>query len=222
MRIILLGDSTIANYDIGRYPQVGWGQIFPRYIKKEVEVLNFGKGGASSRNFYEEGNFSKAMMYLNKHDYVIIQFGHNDQKSEPERQTDPFTSYQDYLKMMIKEIRRLGGIPILLTSITRRNFNEFGELEKSIHKEFPKAMLDLSVKEKIETLDIYEKTWTSISNLGVNNSRKLFMNLKKDLYPNYPLGLNDNTHLTYEGGIWATEIIVEALKEKNLLTEYFI
>jgi lysophospholipase L1-like esterase len=129
MKIILLGDSTIQTYPADRYPQTGWGQVFPRFLKREVEVLNFGKGGCSTKSFHDEGRLKSALTYLKAGDYVFIQFGHNDQKFEVYRKTEPFTSYLDYLKIYLNEIKNKGGNPVLLSSIYRRHFdaNSFGK-----------------------------------------------------------------------------------------------
>jgi pectinesterase len=119
VRIVLVGDSTVTN-------EGGWGGAFARRLAPGVECLNHAKGGSSSRSFYG-GRWTKAL--ADKPDYVLIQFGHNDQPGKgPQRETDAATTYRDFLRKYIDEARAVGAKPILVTSVVRRQFDPDGSL----------------------------------------------------------------------------------------------
>ncbi|WP_345531780.1 GDSL-type esterase/lipase family protein [Viridibacterium curvum] len=77
----LLGDSTMTTYTEDRRPQYGWGEKLGMFFNGSVTIKNWAAGGRSSRSFYyETGKWDAAKAAINTGDYVIIQFGHNDQK----------------------------------------------------------------------------------------------------------------------------------------------
>jgi lysophospholipase L1-like esterase len=218
--IILLGDSTIQNYPLERYPRVGWGQVFPRYLRKEVEVLNFGVGGSSTKSFLEGGHLDQALKYLKPGVYVFIQFGHNDEKWD-QRHTEPFGSYQDNLRTFIQKVRERGGIPLLLTPIYRRHFED-NVLRANVHGDYPQAMKALAQAETCPCLDLCEASYRSLLKIGEANSKSLYLNLEPGIYPNYPEGVSDNSHLSLAGGHWICNLVITALNEQNLLQDFIL
>ena len=96
-RILIVGDSTAQTNDITSYPQTGWGQTLSLFLKKETLVLNFAKNGQSSKSFLDSGLFTPVKRHLSQGDILLIQFGHNDQKADVTRHTDPETTYKEYL-----------------------------------------------------------------------------------------------------------------------------
>jgi lysophospholipase L1-like esterase len=120
-RIVLVGDSTVAS-------GTGWGDAFAKLLSPEVECVNLGRGGRSSKSYRDEGHWGKALEA--KPAWVLIQFGHNDQPGKgPERETDPKTTYRENLLRYIAEARAAGAKPVLVTSLTRRNFNPQGKID---------------------------------------------------------------------------------------------
>ena len=120
-RIVLVGDSTVAS-------QTGWGDGLLKLLKPGVEGINMGRGGRSSKSYRSEGWWEKALAA--KPDWVLIQFGHNDQPGKgPERETDPATTFRENLKRYVAETREAGAKPVIVTSLTRRNFNARGKIE---------------------------------------------------------------------------------------------
>ena len=91
----------------------GWGQMIGRYFTDSVNVVNEARNGRSSKSFIDEGHLNRVMDVMQEGDYLLIQFGHNDQKPEPGRRTEPFSTYQMYLKMYIDAARDAGATPIL-------------------------------------------------------------------------------------------------------------
>mgnify|MGYP001208954273 CR=1 FL=1 len=218
--IILLGDSTIQNYPLDRYPRVGWGQVFPRYLHTEVEVLNFGVGGSSTKSFLEEGHFAYALKFIRPGNYVFIQFGHNDKKLDV-RHTEAFGSYQDNISYYVQTIRQYGGLPILLTPVYRRHF-EGNILKTNVHGDYPEAMKAIAREESCPCLDICEASYRSLNKIGEVNSKSLYLHLDPGVHPNYPNGICDNSHLSLAGGHWICNLVITALNEQNLLQDFIL
>jgi len=113
--IALVGDSTVTS-------RAGWGKAFADRFDNRVKLINFAVGGRSSKSFYNENRLPDVL--ASKPDYVFIQFGHNDQPGKgPDRETDPSSTFRDYLRLYVKEFQSIGAKPILLSSVTRRTFD---------------------------------------------------------------------------------------------------
>ncbi len=199
--IFLAGDSTVATNYIDTYPQAGWGQALYLYLPAGTEVRNFAKNGTSSRSFIEEGLLSVIDAEMKAGDFLLVQFGHNDQKKEAERHTDPFTSYREYLSIYIEAARFKGATPILVTSMYRRHFDADGKLKPNVHSGYPEAMKELGARLGVGVIDLCEASRELIESLGDAESKKYFMHIKPGEYGHYPKGLEDDTHLRHEGAI---------------------
>lgn len=119
-KIILVGDSTMA-------PHSGWASSFcANHVKSSVACLNLGRGGRSTRSYRAEGSWAIALDEARvpgyRATYVLIQFGHNDQSTRPERWTEMRTEFPENLRRFVTEVREAGAIPVLLTPLTRREF----------------------------------------------------------------------------------------------------
>ena len=121
--IFMIGDSTMANKKIdGGNPERGWGMILPGFFSENIRIDNHAANGRSSRSFISEGRWEKVISKVKKGDYVFIQFGHNDEKADSTRHTDPGSTFDEILRRYVNETRAKGGIPVLFNSIVRRNF----------------------------------------------------------------------------------------------------
>ena len=218
-KIYLIGDSTCHTNNSDTYPQTGWGQVFGDYINNTYEVVNLAQNGRSSKSFKDEGWFEVVERNIDKGDYLFIQFGHNDEKDDELRHTDPYSTYQENLLYYINVARNKGATPILLSSIYRRHFDNNGKIEEYCHKEYPNAMKELSLRENVVYLDICEKTKQMLIELGDENSKELFMNFDKGMYKNYPDGKNDDTHLREKGARKVVLLIIEEIKKIPQLRE---
>src|SRR2546428_11891772 len=121
--IVLAGDSTVTD-------NAGWGKGFANAMKDDVEVINLSKGGRSSSSFIKEGSWKKALDL--KPDYVLIQFGHNDQPGHGDRETDPQTTYKQYMTQYVDEAKAAGIKPVLVTSLSRRQWTADGKIKSSL------------------------------------------------------------------------------------------
>ena len=131
--IYLVGDSTMANKPLaGGNPERGWGQMLPGFLSEEITVDNHAVNGRSSKSFIDQGRWDAVLGLIRKGDYVFIQFGHNDEKADPDRHTDPGSTFDDNLRRMVREARQKGGIPVLFNSIVRRNFGSAEEAATAV------------------------------------------------------------------------------------------
>lgn len=212
-RIFLAGDSTVAYNDISTYPQAGWGQMIHLYLQDDIEVINHAKNGRSSKSFITEERLDKIDQEISEGDFLFIQFGHNDQKEDEERRTEPYTSYQEHLTKYIEVARAHQAVPVLVTSLYRRHFDENGMLKDQVHGEYPNAMKDLAEKLNVPCIDLCEKSRVFLAELGDAESKKLFMNLAPNEYVSCIEGKEDNTHLKHEGALKIAGLVAEGIKE---------
>jgi lysophospholipase L1-like esterase len=115
VKIVLVGDSTVN-------AEGGWGKGFCEIVTPNVTCVNEALNGRSSKSFIDEGAWAKAL--ADKGDYYLIQFGHNDQKKDVERATYPETTYAAYIRRYIRDTRAIGAVPVIVTSLSRRNYRD--------------------------------------------------------------------------------------------------
>src|SRR5947209_5376904 len=124
VRIFMIGDSTMANKPLEDNPERGWGQLFPNYFTSDVEIKNYAVNGRSTKSFIKEGRWDSVMNQLQKGDWVMIQFGHNDSKKEDSnRYAAPQTLYRANLMRFVNDARNKGANPLLITPVMRRKFD---------------------------------------------------------------------------------------------------
>lgn len=222
-RIITLGDSTMQFNNFLKFPQTGWPQALERFVRPDVEILNFAVNGKSTKNFISLQLFDRALKNIRESDLVLIEFGHNDVKKEDlTRYTEPFGEYQQNLKYMVECCKRKGADVILLTSIVERYFDENGIIKDSLHLEYTKAMKALAEQMSIPCIDMYGLTKKRVGEEGEENSKRFYMNFPPGLYDSYPNGLEDNTHLRYEGAFMVAKCFYEEIINLGLYTDLFI
>lgn len=212
MKIFLAGDSTMQFNDYSTYPQVGWGQILTQFVKREVEIINVARNGRSTKSFIDEGRLDIIKSQISKGDILIVQFGHNDEKiQDPNRYTSPFNTYQENLLKFIDVARSVGAYPIILTPVSRRKFNN-GVLDPNTHKDYPKAAIELAIKENVKYIDISSKTAKLLEELGDERSKKLYMNFDANTYLYHKDESRDDTHLRYDGGFVVAKMVADGIK----------
>lgn len=213
--VFIAGDSTACNYDAARAPRTGWGQVLQNFFTDDIIVQNFAVSGRSSKSFIEEGHLNKIVNLIKPNDYLLIQFGHNDQKTgDTARYTDPKSTFKTYLTQYVNEARAKGAIPVLVTPVNRYKFS--GSHLVPTHGEYPQAMIDLGKELNVPVIDITEKSKQLFETLGPEKTFKLFLNLDPGESPNYPKGVKDNTHFALSGATEIAKLVVEGIKESNL------
>lgn len=213
-RIFLIGDSTMANKDPAVAPETGWGMVFPQYI--DLEVKNHAVNGRSTKSFRTLGHWSKVYEQLRPGDWVFIQFGHNDAKeSDTSRYAPAHTDFKKNLVRYINEIKSKGALPLLITPVMRRNFDDHGNFVDQ-HGDYPTVVKQLGKELKVPVLDLHAKSKEVIVQHGVQESKKLFLNLDKNVWPHYPEGKEDNTHFTPYGASIMASLVAGGIRELNL------
>ncbi|KAI5063425.1 hypothetical protein GOP47_0021972 [Adiantum capillus-veneris] len=185
-------------------------------------VRNAAAAGRSSKSFYDQKLWDAAKSnYLSAGDYVFIQFGHNDQKKDSARHTDPFTTYQEYLTIYVKDTRAAMANPVLLTPISRAVWHD-GTLEQSLG-DYPAAMRQLAAKLNVPLIDMNVDTMALFSKLGEEfTQNNLFMFLPAGKYPNYPNGIKDKTHLQEAGAKQVAALVAQGIAKANLPIKAYV
>ena len=223
--IFWAADSTVQTNDITTYPQTGIGQVFSLFLKEDVAVKNHAKNGRSTKSFIDEGRLKKIDEEIQAGDFLFIQFGHNDEKTEdPTRYTEPFSTYMENLKIYIDVARKHCAYPVLITPLERRCFVDEKHLGIGAHSDYVAAMKQTAEQYNVPLVDLYSMSRNELKRAGELASRKLYMYFNKNEYDNYPEGKTDNTHLRYEGAVMYASLIARGLTElggiyKDLLLE---
>jgi lysophospholipase L1-like esterase len=213
--VFLIGDSTVANkpYRISN-PEKGWGQVLPLYFDENVRVENHALNGRSTKSFIDEGHWEKVRNRIQPGDYVIIEFGHNDQKeNSSDRYADPDIEYPRLLSKYIAETKEKGGIPILASPIARRKFDE-REYLLDTHGKYPDAVRKVAMEKGVIFFDMHSKSRDVLLEFGPEQSKQLFLHFMPGEYDNLPKGAADDTHLSGTGAFKICDLAVEEIKEK--------
>ncbi len=217
VRVWLIGDSTVCDQPYDRSPVTGWGTPFALYFDSGVLVKNKARGGRSTRTFISEGRWKAVADSLNAGDYVLIQFGHNDEAKEPQYK-DRYTSVPDYmrnLEVFIREARSKNASPVLITPVTRLRFDQAGNIQET-HKEYSAAVWEVGRREKVPVLDLDSLSRNLMQQLGPETSKMLYMFLDTLQNPHYPAGRKDWTHFNELGARRMAELVLGEIKRQNL------
>lgn len=204
MRIFICGDSTAASYDPKDTPIVGWGQLLEQYLPN-AQIVNAAFPGRSTRTFLAEGRLQRIEGKMSPGDAVLIQFGHNDEGTKPERHTEPWTDFTENLTVFIETARKHGAMPVLMTPICIRLW-ENGELQPT-HGEYLLAVKKLAEGKRVPLIDLYEESFRTVRSLGEEESRKLYR-----LSVQAPEEQPDNAHTVYAGADAYARAAAKALK----------
>ncbi|MFB9327337.1 rhamnogalacturonan acetylesterase [Paenibacillus aurantiacus] len=213
--IYLAGDSTVADQPPEGYPYAGWGQMLPMFFKADAAIANHAVSGRSSRSFILEGRLDALLMGARANDLLLIQFGHNDQKFDEQRRTEPFSSYKDHLRIYIERARERGVTPVLLTSVHRRYFAEDGTLSDT-HGDYLVAVKELAEEEDVPLIDLASKSRRLFEELGSEAAKSLFMWGAPGEFIHFPSGVEDNTHFQAAGAMRIAGLVAEGLRELRI------
>lgn len=196
----IIGDSTAAEFP-ATDPRVGWGAVLAAELDG-VRVNDAARSGRSSKSYFDEGHFAALEARLEPGDLLLIQFGHNDEKPDPARATDPATTFRDNLRRYVSACRARGAVPVLLTPICRRRFT--GARVTPTHGDFPDATRAVATETHTPLIDMTAKTAELLERFGPEASQQLF-------------APGDNTHLSPEGAHAVARLVVAGLSELGFL-----
>ena len=230
--VFMIGDSTMANKPLDKENQErGWGQLLPTHMQGAIKIDNHAVNGRSSLSFINEGRWDKVLSKLKKGDYVIIQFGHNDEKkNRPDRYTEPGGSFDANLRRFVNETLDKGATPILMNSIVRRNFpadaegfekdgydymkyNNEGPILVDTHGAYLESPKNVARETGVTFIDMNAITHELVQVLGTLDSRELFMWIPAGKYEFCPEGKTDNTHLNIKGATVVSRLAATALAD---------
>lgn len=208
LTIVLAGDSTVT-------PTAGWGNGFEKCLTGDVHVINMSRGGRSSKSFIAEGLWAKCLAL--KPDYVLIQFGHNDQKGHgADRETDPDTTYRQYMTQYLDDARAAGITPVLVTSLSRRQWGADGKIHSTLE---PNAQVvrEIAEQKHVPVVDLHARSIELYERLGKDAVLKLSprknadpKNKNADTASAVNSGF-DGTHLNARGSDVVGAIVAEEL-----------
>ncbi|MBS1511836.1 MAG: right-handed parallel beta-helix repeat-containing protein [Bacteroidetes bacterium] len=214
--IFLIGDSTMANKPLEENPERGWGQLFPNYFTNEVEIQNHAVNGRSTKSFIHEHRWDTVMSRMKPGDFVLIQFGHNDEKSEDSTRSAPaHTLYKENLIRFINDTRSKGATPILITPVMRRNFDANGKFEDT-HGDYPAVVKEVGQLMKVDVIDLHQSSEELIVKEGVENSKRFFLHIPAGHFDAVKKDRVDNTHFSEYGAQSMASLVCQSIKDQNL------
>jgi len=219
VRFILVGDSTMASTS-------GYGDAFCARVNRANTCINLAKGGRSSGSFRAEGRWDEVEGLLRgaaaySATYVLIQFGHNDQPGKPGRSTDLKTEFPVNMARYAQEVKALGGVPVLVTPLTRRTFKD-GVLENNLAP-WADVIRATAAAHKTPLLDLNAESYAAVQAMGQDEADTLAMVPRPADYGVAPAAGKvevagaaktafDRTHLGAKGAAYFSRMVMEEIK----------
>jgi len=213
VNIFLAGDSTISIKEPRYYPETGWGMPFVYFWDSTVTVVNKARNGRSTSSFRNEGLWKQIMDECSEGDYIFVQFGHNDEVPTKKTYTTE-TEFKANLVRYVTETREKKATPLLLTPVARRKFNAAGNIEGT-HDVYAQIVREVANENGVWLIDLDKKSQELYQQMGVENSKLLFVQLKPGEHPHYPEGKEDNTHFSELGARLIAQLVLKELKSLN-------
>jgi lysophospholipase L1-like esterase len=210
--VYIAGDSTVT--DQGGEPYTGWGQVLPRFFSDHVAVSNHAESGRALYSFRGERRLDKILSTIKPGDYLLIQFGHNDQKNKAPG-SGAFTTYKADLEQYVKAAREKGATPVIVTPMYRRRFDSAGKLENSLG-DFPAAARKIAGEQKVLLVDLHEMSGKVFQALGEEGSKQAFLFYPAGTVPGQDKEIKDNSHFSAYGAYELARCVVEAIRTSDL------
>ncbi len=208
--VYLAGNSTVT--DQKTEPWASWGQMLPCFFKPgKIAVANHAESGESLKRFEAENRLDKIVSTLKAGDYLMIQFGHNDQKPESSAYVAPFTGYKEHLRIFIDAAREKGAFPVLVTPVQRRTFDAQGKIINS-HGDYPEAMRQLARETGVPLIDLNAMSRQLFEAMGPEAAKKAFVHVPAGTFPGQAEALADDSHFSTYGAYELAKCIVQGIK----------
>ncbi|MCB0531422.1 MAG: rhamnogalacturonan acetylesterase [Lewinellaceae bacterium] len=212
--VYLVGNSTVT--DQKNEPWASWGQMLPIFFEPEnVAIANHAESGESLKRFQSENRLEKIQSTLKAGDYLFIQFGHNDQKTESSAYVAPFTGYKEQLMVFIEAAREKGATPVLVTPVHRRTFDDQGKIINS-HGDYPEAMRQVAKEAGVPLIDLHAMSQQLFEALGPEGSKKAFVHFPAGSFPGQDGALADDSHFSTYGAMQLALCIVQGIQDNHL------
>ena len=212
--IFLCGNSTVV--DQPYEPWASWGQMIPRWFGPEIAISNNAESGLTAGSFLGSYRLDKILTMMKKGDYVICEFGHNDQK-EKMAGAGAWYNFSYNLKVFIDKVRAKGGNIIFVTPTQRRRFDDATHSKiLETHGDYPDAMRAVAKREGVPVIELHDMTRTFFETLGYENSKKALVHYPANTFPGQDKPLADNTHFNPYGAYEIAKMVVMGMKQLNL------
>ena len=208
--VFLCGNSTVV--DQGKEPWASWGQMFPRWFDG-LSIANYAESGLTATSFMAQNRLQKILSVIKEGDYVICEFGHNDEK-EKGPGTGAWYHYSVALKKFVDMVRAKKGNIIFCTPTQRRFFDAEGKI-KNTHGDFPAAMKAVAERENVPLIDLSAETKTLFETMGTEDSKRLLVHYPMGTFPWQEKKFSDNTHFNPFGAYEVSKLVVMGLKRLN-------
>jgi rhamnogalacturonan endolyase len=195
--IFLLGDSTVC--DQPTEPFASWGQMLPRFFNDKVAIANHAESGESYSASRSRGRINKVVDVMKPGDYLFLQFSHNDMKEKGEGK-GAFLNFKSEMKAHIADARAKGGLPVLITPMHRRNFDENGKVINTFG-DYPEAVRQTAKEENVPLIDLLSMSAQLYEALGKEGSGALFKE-------------GDGTHHNNYGAYQLARCVVEGIRKE--------
>lgn len=215
--IFVVGDSTSSAYQHSERPRAGWGQALPLLLGPQAQVLDYAWSGASSKSYADADRLDEVADALQPGDYLLISFGHNDEKVEdPARGTDPQTTFKEYLRKYLDAAAGAGATAVLVTSVERRRFSPLG-IAQDTHGAYPQAVRELAAATGTPLVDLTVSSKELWQQLGPEGTKSHFLYVSPGQYPQYPNGVADNTHFQAAGALAVARLVASGLQAQQIV-----
>lgn len=212
--IFLCGNSTVV--DQPYEPWASWGQMIPRWFGPEIAISNNAESGLTAASFLGSYRLDKILTMMKKGDYVICEFGHNDQK-EKMAGAGAWYNFSYNLKVFIDKVRAKGGNIIFVTPTQRRRFDDATHSKiLETHGDYPDAMRAVAKREGVPVIELHDMTRTFFETLGYENSKKALVHYPANTFPGQDKPLADNTHFNPYGAYEIAKMVVMGMKQLHL------
>jgi lysophospholipase L1-like esterase len=210
--LYLAGDSTVV--DQTKEPWAAWGQMLPSIFGPKIAIANEAESGETIHSFVSEHRLEKIMSTMRAGDYLMIQFGHNDQKLGKDY-VPAATDFKTYLLQYIGEAHAHRSTPILVTPMNRREFNAEGKIVQTLG-DYPEAMREVAKQQGLALIDLNALSKTLFEALGEEGTLHAFVHFPANTFPDQPEALADNTHFTSYGAYELARMIVQSMRDEKL------
>jgi lysophospholipase L1-like esterase len=192
-------------------PYCAWGQFLPCFFGPDVAISNQAESGLALTSFENQRRLDKILSVMRPGDYLLIQFGHNDQKDKSPG-AGPFTTYAASLKKFVEAARAKHGIPVLVTPMERRRWKD-GQLQPTL-ADYAQAVRQVGAAENVPVIDLNVMSQQFYRALGPDGSTRAFVHYPAHTYPGQPAELKDDTHFNSYGAYELAKCIVTGILEQ--------
>ena len=212
--LFLCGNSTVVDQE--HEPYASWGQIIPRWFDERICIANHAESGLTARVFINSNRLEKVLSMMRQGDYVICEFGHNDQK-EHNAGDGAWYHYAYQLKIFVDKVREAGGNVIFVTPTQRRRFDDATHSKiMETHGDFPDAMRMVARREGVPVIELHDMTRTLFESLGYEYSKNALVHYPANTFPNQTKALEDNTHFSPYGAYEVAKMVIMGMKQLQL------